>query len=134
MDIERIEELIKTLEASTAQEITVRKGAFSVHVKRGSKPARRKARAVEESVTVDRKQKNEQFITAPMVGIFHAADDLTEPGARVTSGQVVGAIESMKLLNDVVSPFTGVIREVLVEDGAPVEYGQPLYRIEVEES
>ena len=64
-----------------------------------------------------------------MVGIFHTVDG-TSCRLNVTAGQVVGAIESMKLLNDVVSQLTGPVVEVLVEDGTPVEYGQPLCKVE----
>ena len=46
------------------------------------------------------------------------------------AGQVVGAIESMKLLNDVVSDVTGVVIGTMVEDGTPVEYGEPLVLVE----
>ncbi len=50
-------------------------------------------------------------------------------GTHFAAGQVVGAIESMKLLNDVVAQSSGTIDEVMVEDGTPVEYSQPLYRM-----
>ena len=72
----------------------------------------------------------EVFITARMVGIFHSIDSVGAVGTAVKAGQVVGAIESMKLLNDAVSDHDGVIAEVLVEDGMPVEYGQRLFRLE----
>ena len=65
-----------------------------------------------------------------MVGMFHVVDGIARVGAEVSEGQVVGSIESMKLANDIVSEVAGRVREVLVEDGMPVEYGQPLYRLE----
>ena len=68
------------------------------------------------------------YITAPMVGIFHRLDTL-KVGAAVKTGQAVAAIESMKLMNDVVSEYDGVIVEILVEDGMPVEYGHNLFRL-----
>ena len=64
-----------------------------------------------------------------MVGVYHIADAPVKIGSRVTAGQVVGTIESMKLLNDVVSNLTGVVVRVDVDDGMPVEYGQALYAI-----
>lgn len=70
----------------------------------------------------------EVYITAPMVGILHRLDTL-KVGAAVKTGQAVAAIESMKLMNDVVSEFDGVIAEILVEDGMPVEYGHNLFRL-----
>ncbi len=131
MDIAKIEELIKTLEGSSCQELSVRKGGFSVQIKKGSTPPPKQAKSVPRSAAKEGKSPREQFIVAPMVGIFHTADNIVQPGAQIEIGTVVGAIESMKLLNDVVSQFSGIVREVLVEDGAPVEYGQPLYKIEV---
>jgi biotin carboxyl carrier protein len=72
------------------------------------------------------------YITAPMVGIFHAIDSISIVGTPVKAGQVVGAIESMKLMNDVTSEQDGVIADVMVDDGMPVEYGQHLFRLETE--
>ncbi|HEY3298485.1 MAG TPA: biotin/lipoyl-containing protein, partial [Armatimonadota bacterium] len=71
-------------------------------------------------------------ITAPMVGIFHSFDSMTSVGAPVKKGQVLGAIESMKLMNDIVSRYDGVISEILIEDGMPVEYGQSLLVLSTE--
>jgi acetyl-CoA carboxylase biotin carboxyl carrier protein len=73
-------------------------------------------------------------IKSPMVGTFYAA---AEPGAkpfvsagdRVASGKVVCIIEAMKIMNEIESEFTGVVREVLVQNAQPVEYGQVLFRI-----
>jgi biotin carboxyl carrier protein len=69
------------------------------------------------------------WITAPMVGIFHPLDSPITPGARVEKGQVVGLIESMKLMNDVRAQEAGVICEVAIEAETPVEYGQPLFAL-----
>ena len=64
-----------------------------------------------------------------MVGLFHHAPTPIRYGVLLTRGQVVGAIESMKLMNDVQADQVGRVVDVLVEDGAPVEYGQPLFRV-----
>jgi len=135
MDIVKIEELIKVLESSQSEELSVRKGDISVYIRKGR---RRKVAAHkpkdQPAPTVEAKEKQAEdcLILAPMVGIFHAANDATQVGAQISKGQVVGAIESMKLLNDVVSEVSGTVKEVMVEDGMPVEYGQPLCRIEVD--
>lgn len=71
-------------------------------------------------------------IAATMVGIYHAAKPAVEVGATVKAGQRVGAIESMKLMNDVVSTASGVVRSVLIEEGLPVEYGQVLFEVAAE--
>jgi len=71
-------------------------------------------------------------LLAPMVGIFHHADPPLPYAAAVRPGQVIGYIESMKLMNDVVAEESGRVTDVLVEDGAPVDYGQPLFRLAAE--
>ena len=68
-------------------------------------------------------------LLAPMVGIFHPAEPPLSFSASVRVGQLIGYIESMKLMNEVLAEDAGQITDVLAEDGAPVEYGQPLYRI-----
>ena len=74
-------------------------------------------------------------IKSPMVGTFYKAP---EPGAkayvsvgdRVSKGQIVCIIEAMKIMNEIESEYTGVVREILVQDAQPVEYGQVLFRID----
>ena len=135
MDIAGIEELIKVLESSGTEEISVRKGDMSVAIRKGSKPkaasSKRKTRAG-EAKAVARDESHEQLVLAPMVGVFHTVDGIATVGSRICAGQVGGTLESMKLLNDVVSRISGVVIEVLVEEGTPVEYGQPLSKIQLE--
>lgn len=72
----------------------------------------------------------EHFIIANMVGIFHIVDGIANVGVTVSKGEVVGVIESMKLMNEVKSTVAGVVRKVLVEDGTPVQYGDHLFQVE----
>jgi len=70
-------------------------------------------------------------ITAPVVGVFRRnagsrAEPMLDQGDAVTAGQVVGAVEAMGMLNRIQSERSGVVQEMLVRDGQPVEYGQPL--------
>lgn len=135
MDIGKIEELIEVLEASRTEELSVRKGGLSVRIKKGRKPvpaAAPPAQSDAAPAAVQEQPSSDRLILAPMVGIFHSVDGVARDGAHIAAGQVVGAIESMKLLNDVISEFSGVVREAMVEDGTPVEYGQPLCRIEMD--
>ena len=74
-------------------------------------------------------------IKSPMVGTFYAAPEpgaapYVKVGSRVSSGQVVCIIEAMKIMNEIESEVTGVIREVAVENAQPVEFGQPLFRVD----
>ncbi len=78
---------------------------------------------------------NLKQITSPMVGTFYrapapGADPFVEVGQRVSVGQTVCIVEAMKLMNEIASDFDGVVREVLVENGQPVEFGQPLFLVE----
>ena len=74
-------------------------------------------------------------ITAPMVGTFYrapspGAPSFVEVGQTVSKGQTICIIEAMKLLNEIESDVAGTIKAILVENGQPVEYGQPLFVIE----
>jgi len=75
-----------------------------------------------------------ETIVAPMVGTFYAAprpgaDPFVRVGDHVEPGQVVAIIEAMKVMNEIVAERAGTIVEILVENGQPVEYGQPLMRL-----
>ena len=69
------------------------------------------------------------LLTATMVGLFHHARPQIGYGTLVTPGQVVGSIESMKVMNDVPAAEGGRVVDVFVEEGVPVEYGQVLFRL-----
>lgn len=74
-------------------------------------------------------------IKSPMVGTFYAAPEpgagpYVKTGSRVAPGQVVCIIEAMKIMNEIESEIAGVVREVLVENAQPVEFGQPLFRVD----
>ncbi len=75
------------------------------------------------------------IVKAPMVGTFYRAPGPDKPayveiGQAVKSAEPICIIEAMKLLNEIEAGFDGVIMEILVENGQPVEFGQPLFRIE----
>ncbi|HEX6135338.1 MAG TPA: acetyl-CoA carboxylase biotin carboxyl carrier protein [Longimicrobiales bacterium] len=74
-------------------------------------------------------------VKSPMVGTFYRAPapdapPYVEPGTAVTKGQTLCILEAMKLMNELECEVDGVVREILVEDADPVEYGQVLFRIE----
>ncbi|MEC4806543.1 MAG: acetyl-CoA carboxylase biotin carboxyl carrier protein [Jaaginema sp. PMC 1079.18] len=75
-------------------------------------------------------------ITSPMVGTFYRAPSPDEApfvdvGDRVQTGQTVCIIEAMKLMNEIEAEVSGQVLEILVDNGQPVEYGQPLMRVRV---
>ena len=74
-------------------------------------------------------------IKSPMVGTFYqspepAAQPYVKVGSRVTVGQVVCIIEAMKIMNEIESEVSGVIREVVAQNAQPVEFGQALFRVD----
>ncbi|SAL56031.1 acetyl-CoA carboxylase biotin carboxyl carrier protein subunit [Caballeronia turbans] len=74
------------------------------------------------------------IVTSPMVGSFYrapspGADPFIQVGDTVKEGQTLCIIEAMKLLNEIESDKAGVVKEILVENGQAVEYGQPLFVI-----
>ncbi len=74
-------------------------------------------------------------IKSPMVGTFYkspepGADAYVKVGTRVTAGQTVCIIEAMKIMNEIEAELAGVVREVLVDDAQPVEFGQVLFRVD----
>lgn len=75
-----------------------------------------------------------KVVEAPLVGTFYAAPaEDAEPfvtvGSAVKKGQTLAIVEAMKLMNEIESDYDGTVAEILVENGQPVEYGQPLFRI-----
>jgi acetyl-CoA carboxylase biotin carboxyl carrier protein len=74
-------------------------------------------------------------IKSPMVGTFYRAPEpgaapYAKEGTRITPGQTLCIIEAMKIMNEIEAEISGVIREVLVEDSMPVEFGQVLFRVD----
>jgi acetyl-CoA carboxylase biotin carboxyl carrier protein len=74
-------------------------------------------------------------IKSPMVGTFYkspepGADPYVKVGTRVTSGQTVCIIEAMKIMNEIEAEIAGVVREIMVDDAQPVEFGQVLFRVD----
>lgn len=85
-------------------------------------------------VIQNEKPEEGQLIKSPLVGRFYVApaedaEPFVRVGDQVKKGQVVAIVEAMKLMNEIESDFDGVVAEILVENGAAVEYGQPLFRI-----
>lgn len=74
------------------------------------------------------------LVTAPMIGTYYASPSpgeapFVQVGDEVEVGQVVGIIEAMKIMNEIISDRSGVVLQVMVENAQPVEYGSPLIRL-----
>jgi acetyl-CoA carboxylase biotin carboxyl carrier protein len=78
---------------------------------------------------------NLHVVTSPFVGTFYrspnpAADSYVEVGQRIERGQVLCIVEAMKLMNEIEADIAGTVAAILVQNAEPVEYGQPLFKIE----
>lgn len=76
-----------------------------------------------------------RIVASPLVGTFYRApaedaEPFVSVGDSVKKGQVLAIVEAMKLMNEIESDFDGVVTKILVQDGEPVEYGQPLFCVE----
>jgi len=90
--------------------------------------------AVASSAEPDATEAEGPLVTAPMIGTFYRTPAPGEPvfvevGDPVEPGQTIGIIEAMKIMNEIVAEAGGIAAEFLVENGQPVEYGQPLLRL-----
>lgn len=87
--------------------------------------------SVDQSRTVSGK-----MITSPMVGTFYSAssedgEQFVTVGEKISKGQIVGIVEAMKLMNEIESPFDGVVEEILVNNKEMVGFGQNIIRVRV---
>ncbi len=148
MDIRKVKKLIELLEESSVNEIEIHEGEESVRISRGSSattvittpgmpipiaaapaPAPTAAESAAETVT------SGHIMRAPMVGTFYrspapSAKPFVELGAQVKTGDTLCIIEAMKMLNQIEADASGTIKEILGENGQPVEFDQPLFIIE----
>ena len=90
---------------------------------------------VNEIVETETQEDNCKIVKSPMVGTFYLKTDpnsnpYVEIGKKVKKGDILCIIEAMKLMNEIESEYQGKIKEILVEDGKPVEYGTELFIIE----
>jgi biotin carboxyl carrier protein len=144
MNIEVIEQIVALINEHPVSEITVEQDGAKVHVRKSAAALVRPRTlttvegstesydfAAEESVMgIETASEPEPIVlTSPMVGLFHHLSPPIAYGGLVAPNQKVGNIESMKLMNDVNADQGGRVVEILIEDGAPVEYGQPLFRL-----
>lgn len=150
MDIRKVKKLIEMLEESSIAEIEIHEGEESVRVSRASSApaptpvyypqaaAPTAVAAAPAPVSASNaeapKQDEGHMIKSPMVGTFYrasspAAKPFVEEGQTVAVGETLCIIEAMKILNQIESDKAGVVKRVLVENGQPVEYNEPLFII-----
>jgi biotin carboxyl carrier protein len=128
---DQLGELLRLLDGSDVEELEVEHQGVRFVVRRDlSDTSQPITRAVVERPR-PAPRADSFVITSPVVGVFRRssgspAEPVLDQGDAVAPGQVVGAVEAMGMLNRVQSERAGVVQEVLVREGQPVEYGQPL--------
>ena len=148
MDIRKVKKLIELLEESDIAEIEIHEGEESVRISRGSSvvpsmiaaPAPVAAAplatpaAAPAAATAPAAEPEGHIIRSPMVGTFYRAPSpgakpFVEEGQAVSSGETLCIIEAMNNLNQIESDKSGNVVEILVENGQPVEYNEPIFVI-----
>ena len=150
MDLRKLKKLIDLVEQSGIAELEITEGEEKVRISRGTVisagapmtghppvvPAHAGAPAAPAAAVTEPVDAAPEghIMKAPMVGTFYrssapGAKAFVDVGQTVAAGDIVCIIEAMKLLNEIEADQSGVIKSVLVENGQPVEYGQPLFLI-----
>lgn len=145
MDTTELERLVELVQNARIRELTLKQNGARITIRKAVTPPTTGTALVPyteeaeaetltayeaEEVTTYVEMPQRLYVTAPLVGLFRHVKPLIGLGARVEEGQVVGVIEAMKLMNDVIAPVSGVVTDVLIEDGRAVEYGQSLFELE----
>ncbi len=146
MDLKDIKALYRFLKGTDIVELELEDKRGKVKLKRGVVgadgaavsfvPAPALGESTESEKGKAEAKSNVKTITSPMVGTYYGAaspdvDSFVEMGSQVKSGQIVCIIEAMKIMNEIDSDVTGKVVSILVENGQPVEYGEPLFNVEV---
>ncbi len=148
MDLRKLKKLIDLVQESGIGEIEITEGEEKVRISRQGPagPVMMAAPAMQhlslaapaaaaEAAPPPPAEPKGHTLKSPMVGTFYrapspGAPSFVEVGQTVSKGQTLCIIEAMKLLNEIESDVAGTVKAILVENGQPVEYGQPLFLIE----
>ena len=146
MDIRKVKKLIELIEESDIAEIEIHEGEETVRISRASSVAPLTISAPAQSKPTTTKVQEEEnydepeghIVRAPMVGTFYRAPSPTsnpfvDVGSNIKSGETVCIIEAMKIFNDIDSEISGVVEEILIENGSPVEYGQKIISVRLDD-
>ena len=147
MDLRKLKKLIDLVQESGIAELEITEGEEKVRINRAGNMSQapaasaapfQVAAAAPVPIAAARRcaeapaAPEGHVVKSPMVGTFYRSSapgskPFVEIGQSVTAGETLCIIEAMKLLNEIESDQTGVIKSILVENGQPVEYGQPLF-------
>ena len=132
IDKKIIEELVDYLKEFNLSEIEYAEGTTKVKVSRSINTSNTISPEIKKKFSVT--EDNGTYVTSPIVGTAYLASEpgakkFIEVGQKIKKGQTIMIVEAMKTMNHVPSTQDGTIAEVLVKDGEPVEFGQPLISV-----
>jgi acetyl-CoA carboxylase biotin carboxyl carrier protein len=149
LDKKYIEELIEIMDRSNLAEIEIGDGNTKIVLRKntpllaptfpqvyGVQPQLQSQVVHEEVPAKAAPIENFHLIKSPMVGTFYASssqggEPFVRIGTRVEKDTAICILEAMKVMNEIQSDVSGIVHEILVMDGQPVEFGQPLFKIEI---
>ena len=126
IDTARVEAMAKILTGTPVAELVVACAGLELRLSRTPEMVAVPVTMAPDDLCTVSPGPTECPVTATRVGIFHVGRKPVAVGDRLQPGDVIGFVESMRIPNEVASPFGGMVIQVLVEDGSPVEYGQEL--------
>ncbi len=153
MDIRKVKKLIELLEESGVAEIEIKEGEESVRISRASAtvaaapvqyaaappapvaPAPVAAAPAEAAASAESSAPSGHQVKSPMVGTFYRASSpgasaFVEVGDKVNVGDTLCIVEAMKMMNQIEADASGTVKAILIDDGEPVEFDEPLFIIE----
>lgn len=148
MDIENLMRLLAGVSESAVDSFSYREKDFSIKMSKSKilsdpgtfKKETRPGFSGKETLKIEAESRSSgKAVKSPLVGVFYGApaegaDPFVKLGDSVKKGQTLAIVEAMKLMNEIEAKFDGVIKEICVKNGEPVEYGQNLFIIETEEN
>lgn len=156
MDLKLVKKLLDLISESEVNEVSIEEGDFKIKVKKSSgaaaqtvhyqlpqqvqspqAPAVPQPAASDNSITntdAESEKPAGDTVKSPIVGTFYEApspdsDPFVAVGDRIETGQTLCIVEAMKIMNEIEAEFSGTIEKILVDNGSPVEYDQPLFII-----
>ena len=156
MDLKLVKKLLDLISDSDVNEVSIEEGNFKIKVKKTSEAAAQTVHyqmpqqpqaqqafaAPQPGATEGDKPDSDaepsqpagEVVKSPIVGTFYEApspdsDPFITVGDRIETGQTICIVEAMKIMNEIEAEFSGTVEKILVDDGSPVEYDQPLFII-----
>ena len=152
MDLKLIKNLLDLIAQSEVNEVSIEEGEFKIKIKKKedvgqvampqyqippaphSQPVSSPRQEADQAQLEKKEETDGEMVRSPIVGTFYRSaspdsDPFVKVGDNVEKGQTLCIIEAMKIMNEIESEFSGEVKKIIVEDGDPVEYDQPLFVI-----